>query len=586
MGFRTLALACVVYLLSHASSLYASPMQIPPATNIPIEILADSFGAIPNDTIDDTEALQAAFDSLASWACQIGDTVYHDTDYVSACERKVNVIHAHALFKLRLRSGIYLISKPLKIDFFNLRIEGSGAILRPTHDFHADSCPPAVLIFYSSGEWIGRHGRNLRGRANWAIVRDLSVVASEVDSETTATISPARIGIWIGYTEVDTFDDRDDAPARCIPRTKRNAFLKFENVTIYMFPKGVQLGNHTWRIEFEKCHFHSNIYAVFATDSIVAGQTSHLNFGENNYFDRCLFTATRLWLNTGGVCFIASSFLNSTIDVSGDAIVSIVQSHLENPGAEPPGGYFVRLLRGLGYRNTKSAFLTIDQCRFVVSKIHPEASSYPDQNLHFPIFYVDSVTAGLILRDSYFFRNDTYQPQDSGGLRVLVAGPGPVVASGIRNDNAWGGRYVIGKSLNVLLNGDAEQGLKYWQAHRAQATRDLVYRGKRSFVLYPHGFLRQRVPVRPHQVVWSHLVYRTQGQGRLKLAFTYLRPGTTDTLVSTVQYTPGEQDHWFIYVPITHRVPPGASEMEISLQFEGSGLSQLFVDEIIVNLTD
>ncbi len=548
--------------------LHALPAR-PRALALPVAVWADDFGALPNDTLDDTRALQAALDSLAAWACQIGSARHRP-----ACERPTQNLDTLALFTLHLRPGVYRIRHPLRMDFFNLRLEGHGALLKPTPDFQAGHCPPAVLILYSSGRWIGTHGSNLRGRENWAVVRDLSLIRPED--------SPARIGLWIGYPRVDTLQNPDGTPG-CLPRTLRNAFLKVEQVTLYNFPRAVQFGNHTWRITFEKCHFHNNTFAVFASDSMVAGQTSRLDFGENLTFEGCLFSGTRLWLNTGAFAFSRSSFLYSTLEVSGDAIVSLVQCHLENPGVRPPEGYFARVLRGRDYRNRKrSAFLSLDQCRIVVSPV------YPDTFLRIPLFYVDSVQAGLILRDTYLPRTDNYQPQDSGGLRVLVAGPGPVVASGLRDNNAWGARYVIAKSLNALLNGDAEAGLQYWQGHGTGLTRDGAYRGRQSFQLAPGGSLRQRIPVQPFQRVWSHLVYRIQGSGSLRLTFRYLRPRGSgpDSVLKTVRYTLPARPHWFIYVPPTHRVPPGASAMEFVLEFQGTANSRADVDEIIVNLTD
>ena len=503
---------------------------------------ARAFGARPNDGAPDGAALQAALDSLRARALR-----------ALPAHTKVEAGTRFALFTLHLEPGLYLLEQPLFVDLSFVRLEGRGAVLRPTRDFSPDPCaPPALLVAYASLRWRHQHGENLRGRERgW--IHDLTLLRPS-----SAGPSAPTVGLWIGPPP---------KPCPRIPAGSRNAFFLFSGITLSGFPVGIRFGNHTWRITFDRCKVAGCDTALVAEPRRIA-PSGTLEFGENMRILNSLLSSGITVLNTGEFHFVGVSFLNHSLVVGGDATVFVDHSHLENPGGRPPLGRFVRVEGPQG-------FLVLRDSRVI-------AGRSPGGPLDRALFFVDSTEGGLVLEGVHVNRSETYRPELRDSNRVLVAGSGPVQARDVHTYNGWGGLWVVAKQLNLLADGGAEKGLRGWSITGSVQVSDQAKNGRAAFLL-GRGSLAQQVPVRPGERVGLHLWLRLApgpaGAGNLEVQLEFL--DSRGEVLATRRFTPRAETQWKVWVPPHLRVPAGAAALRLRLQ--ASGPAQLLVDDVILN---
>ncbi len=527
--------------------LWGRPMT--PPTVLPVT----QWGIFPNDSKVDGKTLQRVVDSLQAQAFQIlgrGKRV----DRASRFKRTV----------LWFPSGIYLLEQPLEIDLSVVSIEGRGAIFQavfPTKESEK-SCSYLVRL-YSSLQYHFQRGENLWGR-QLGFFSGISLIPGDRPG----TRAP-RVALWIGPL------DPHQCPDARAQEPTRNAFFLLQNLEIHGFPVAIRFGNHTWRITVENALLSQNDTLFFAPPF----PPEVRDFGENMRILNSVLSGGETVLATGEFHFEGCSFLNHTLKILNDARVWVSQSHFENPGQSRPP-YRFAVVEG------KDALLSISQTELVLGK--PTGSGIFDR----AIFWVspEARRGGLILRDLYTFRQPYYQPERHDGNRVLVAGGGAVYAKGIRTYSDWGGMYVIASSLNELINGGAEQGLKGWETSGRVSVGgpSVAQNGDSCFVFQGKSSLSQTLAVAPGDVIWIQAwgkAIPSPSPNELKVQFSLSSSNASLDTTWTVWTFRSEQTSWTVQSPPYVVIPPGYHTLRITFLHLGTDSSKYLLDDVIVNRT-
>ncbi len=507
-----------------------------------VEYYADSFGAFPNDHFSDSDALQAAIDSLNKWVERFSDSMGTDT-----ASKSIPVL------TLYLRPGIYILDKPLNINIYSLRIIGRGAILRPATYFSPDTCGDNLIFIQSSARFCGAYGSNLWGK-ELGMIKDITLVA-----DTRRTV---RVGIYLGSKKHCSFD------------AARIAYVLLKKLTISNFPVGVLFGNHVWRTHFDDCRFYRND-TTFMVDECTAFHD--FEFGENMRISNSLLSGGITLIKTGEFHFSGSSFLNNSLKVMGDASVFVSRSHFENPGKTPPLGRFVVLGPDTVCGIFKhSPMLVLTNSVLVVSG---------QDTIKKALIYLNGdIDRGLILENVHLPKSPYYHPEISDTIRVLVKGNGPLTHHDLRAYPGWGDHYLISNFTNLLNNGGAERNTEFWVTNDSVEISKKSYYGAYSFKLRPTGEIKQKFAIHsPGYVVfglWGRME-RLRSKGKIDSVFIDVK-FITQPSGDTLEYHPCfKTDDWTFWSPPYFYIP--SNVYEGMLVINNNSVESVLLDEIIIN---
>jgi hypothetical protein len=294
----------------------------------------------------------------------------------------------------------------IEMDISKVALRGNHTILR----WEAVPTAGYGVWLYGSKNYGNRH-------AQWGTALDGVIIQGSAEPSG-AVVKYAASGLRIGHA------------------THRNtAMCSIRDGGVLGWRTNVEFLPNAWRINLEQ--FNSQWGDILVPASLS-------NFGEAMTWRNSIFAdySSKVRIATGEWFFEGCSFDNVGLIVNGDCSIHLTNHHLENPGSgsvyryidilHPEGEVFV----------SDSSLLTLGAFDMAPFRVAPGCT-----------------TKGLVVNNLKVQQyGGGFTPEATDGIRMLVAGGGRAVASGITSNATGSGEYAFSESANLVYNGDASAG--------------------------------------------------------------------------------------------------------------------------------